>query len=174
MLTIGRGRRRAPGVDSEVMIPAAVADVDLPKYREIRDSYGEIRESFKRLTSEASAMLHRLARIGDATESVARVESVAASSSGSIKNTETGSLPGHSRHGRRCASAARSTVAGSLVEPILGYSEWQLRRSASKSSKNGSKSPRLSTSVCSHAPGLRRDIVASSGIENWCDRDRGR
>ena len=59
-----------------IMIPTAVATIESRQYREIRDSYAGIRETFKALTSEL-ATLHRLARLSDASEFAARIASVA-------------------------------------------------------------------------------------------------
>lgn len=146
------------------MIPASVARISPQRYLEIRESFAEIREAFKGVTTELAAR-HRLRRVGNAEEFGHRVDIVARDFARQYREYR------NSRYARRISSWAPLCVGGILsvptafVSPLTaaGLAVASFAIQVIEKSLGGSDST-ADERVFHMLAGLRRDIVKHSGV----------
>lgn len=161
----GAGEGALLSAVATLMIPASIATLSPQRYLEIRESYAEIREAFKGMTTELAAR-HRLRRGESAEEFARRVDTVARDFARQYREYRSSryarrfrswtplcvggvlSVPAAFVHPLAAAGLAVATFAIQVVEKCLGGSD-----------------NTADQRVFHMLAGLRRDIVKRSGIK---------
>jgi hypothetical protein len=147
-----------------LMIPVSVAKIPPQRYLEIRESFAEIREAFKAVTTELAAR-HRLKRVEDAEEFGRRVDAVARDFARQYREYRK------SRYARQIRSWAPMCLGNILLVPTAfvspitaaGLTVASFAIQVIEKSLGGSDSA-AGERVFHMLAGLRRDIVKHSGV----------
>lgn len=159
----GRAEGALLSTVAELMIPSEVAHVDVQRYTEIRDSYAAIREAFKRLTVELAA-LHRLTRVDDAQEFVARVNSVAREFEADYQQYRNSQFARRFRDWAPMCVGGALSIVGTLVHPLVGAGIATTSFAIQVVERLTAAPATDRKRVFNMMSGIRRDVVAGSGI----------
>jgi hypothetical protein len=150
---------------AEVAIPGEVESMPLYQYRELRESYEPIRRAFKSLTAEWTQM-HRLTKFADARELSARVEALAQDFDRQCREYRASGFARAFKSWTPLAIGGVLTVASAVAAPAfarglaIGSVVVTVIQELLKVRED---SP--DERVFNMLSGLRRDIIAQSGIQ---------
>lgn len=149
---------------ASVMIPTNVAHLTPTSYRELRNSFGEVREAFKVLTEEL-ARVHRLNRVTDPHEFATRVTSIANEFGVEYRKYR------RSRYARRFKSWAplvfggALSVAASVTSPFIAAGLVTGSLAVQMLDKYRASGASINNERVFHMlTGIRRDIIRRSGL----------
>jgi hypothetical protein len=169
------GRREATGSAegallaslTSVLIPAQVSVMDLRDYRDLRESYAEIRGAFRAMTAELSS-IHRLSRISDPEQLQRQVEVTAREFFEQYRAYRKSRFARAFKKWTPLSVGGLLSIVGTIVSPpaalaIAGVSVGIQIVERQLESGSGRANPERTFHMLA---GLRRDIIRRSGIKD--------